>query len=107
MIGDPLAKSVLNNLALLEGLARCLDREYRGGIVKCWRHLAEHFEIEVNIYEGFTSCQEKSPTEDLFEFLKVQMSAKFTIRKLKEKLSSINRQDVIQDVLLKYQELGE
>lgn len=104
IIDDPLATSVLNNLELLEGLGKCLDKEYkyRGG-KKCWKHLAQHFEVEAKIYEDFTRSQERSPTEDLFEFLKTRKPKEFTIGKLKNKLSSINRQDV-QDVIL---ELGE
>lgn len=107
MIADPLTESVLSNLELLEGLGKFLDREYKwGGEGKCWKHLAEYFRVEAKIYEDFPCCKERSPTEDLFDHLKTEKPQEFTIRKLKDKLSSIDRQDV-QDVLLKYQDLGE
>ena len=105
LIGDPLAKSLLDNLELLEGLGRCLDKEHRYGMEKCWKHLAEYFEVEANIYEDFTYSRENSPTEDLFEFLKTRTPQEFTLDQLKDKLNSIDRQDVIQDVILKHQQL--
>lgn len=98
---------MLNNLDLLEGLGKFLDREYKwGGEGKCWKHLAQYFRVEEKIYEDFTCWQERSPTEDLFEHLKTRKPEEFTIRKLKDNLSSIDRQDV-QDVLFKHQDLGE
>lgn len=98
---------MLNNLELLEGLGKSLDKEYKlGGEIKCWKHLAEYFEIEAKIYEDFTCCHERSPTEDLFEFLETEKPEEFTIGKLKDKLQSINRPDV-QDVLLTHQDLSK
>ncbi|KAL9989497.1 hypothetical protein ACROYT_G004056 [Oculina patagonica] len=106
-LGDPLTKSVLNNLELLEGLGKCLDKEYKcGGEIKCWKHLAEYFGVEAKIYEDFTCSQESSPTEDLFELLKTQKPEEFTIGKLKDELSFIDRQDV-QDVLSTHQDLDK
>lgn len=92
MIGDPLA-DVKNNLELLEGLGKYLDKESKCKEIKCWKHLSEHFEVEAKTYEGFTHRQEHSPTEDLFEFLS-QKPKEFTVGKLKDKLSHIERSDV-------------
>lgn len=103
LVGDPLATSVRNNLELLEGLANCLDKEYEGGKIKCWKHLCEYFGVEAKTYEDFPCSKEHSPTEDLFEFLKTTRSKEFTVGKLKDMLSSIERPDV-QVVLLEYGE---
>ncbi|XP_020610251.1 uncharacterized protein LOC110048813 isoform X2 [Orbicella faveolata] len=100
-LNDPLTTSVLNNLELLEGLGNCLDKQYKCGEIKCWKHLCEHFGVEAKTYEDFTRSQERSPTEDLFDFLKTQEPKEFTIGKLKDKLSSIERQDV-QGILLEF-----
>lgn len=90
---DPLATSVINNLELLEGLGKYLDKESKCKEIKCWKHLCEYFEVEAKTYEDFTHSQEHSPTEDLFEFLN-QKPKEFTVGKLKEKLSHIERSDV-------------
>ena len=98
---------MLNNLELLEGLGKSLDKEYKcGGEIKCWKHLAEYFTIEENTYENFTHYQERSPTEDLFQFLTSNKPKEFTIGTLKENLQSIVRQDV-QEVLLTHQDLSK
>lgn len=98
---------MLNNLELLEGLGKGLDKEYKcGGEIKCWKHLAGYFGVKAEIYETFTYSQERSPTEDLFELLKTKKPNEFTIGKLKDRLSDIHRQDV-QDVLLTHQLSGE
>ena len=103
LVDDPLATSVLNNLELLEGLVNCFDKEYKCGEIKCWKHLSEYFGVEAKTYEDFTRSQEHSPTEDLFEFLKTRGPKEFTVGKLKDKLSSIERPDV-QDFLLEFGE---
>ena len=59
--------------------------------------------MEAKTYEDFTRSQERSPTEDLFDFLKTQKPKEFTIGKLKDKLSSIERPDV-QGILLEFGE---
>lgn len=97
MIGDPLATSVINNLVLLEGLGKYLDKESKCKEIKCWKHLSEHFEVEAKTSEGFTHSHVHSPTEDLFEFLDQKLK-EFTVGKLKDKLIHIKRSDVA-DVL--------
>ena len=103
LVGDPLAESVLNNLELLEGLGKCLDKQYRYGETKCWKHLSEHFGVEAKTYEDFIRNQERSPTEDLFEFQKTRKPKEFTVGWLKAKLSSIERSEV-QSILLEFGE---
>lgn len=100
---DRLSTSVLNNLELLEGLGKILDKEYECADIKCWKHLSEHFGVEAKTYEDFTRSQEHSPTEDLFEYIKTRKPEEFTVGKLEDKLSSIERPDV-QDVLLQFGE---
>ena len=95
-----------NNLTLLEKIAKCLDKEQRYGAMKCWKHLAEQFGVEESIYNTFTCCPENSPTENLFDFLKTRKPTEFTIKKLKEGMNSIGRNDVIEDVFEKHQDLG-
>lgn len=102
---DPLYKSVRNNLTLLDRIARYLDKEHRHGTVKCWMHLAEQFGVEERIYRTFTCCPENSPTENLFAFLKTRKPTEFTIEKLKEGMNSIDRNDIIEDVFKKHQDL--
>ncbi|XP_068737776.1 uncharacterized protein [Montipora capricornis] len=104
-LDDRLYKSVRNNLTLLERIARCLDKEQRHGTMKCWKHLAEQFGVEESIYKTFTSCPENSPTENLFDFLKTRKPTEFTIKKFKEGMNSIDRNDVIEDVFKKHQDL--
>ena len=94
MVDDPLATSVLNNLELLEGLGKSLDGEYKYGEIKCWKHLSQYFGVEAETYEDFTRSQKHSPTEDLFEFLRTRQPEEFTVGKLKDKLSSIERSDI-------------
>ena len=100
--GDPLAKTILGCLVLLEALCRCLDKEYKYGACKCWKHVAEYFGIEEQEYQNFKCNQIHSPTEVMFEFLKT-CSPGITIGDIKAGLNSIGRQDVI-NVLVKYEE---
>ena len=103
IIDDPLSESVRSNLELLEGLARCLDKQHPYGRQKCWKHVAEYFGVEAGTYKAFTCRPENSPTENLFYFLKTRFHDQFTIKKLKDGLNCIERNDVIHDVLMKYQ----
>lgn len=96
-----------NDLALVERLARHLDLEKGRGIRKCWKHLAEHLGVEERIYNTFKCNFETSPTEKLLDYLNTQYSEEFTIGKLKDGLASIERRDVIEDVIEKYKKLGE
>ena len=98
---------MLNNLDLLEGLEAMLDKEYKiGQEIKCWKHLAEHFEVKAEMYERFSYIQENSPTEDLFEFLKTNYPEEFTTCNLKNGLGAIDRKDV-QDVLSNHPDIGK
>ena len=99
---DPFAKTILCCLVLLEALCRCLDSEYIYGACKCWKHLAEYFGIEEEEYQNFNCNQIQSPTEVMFEFLKTRYP-EVTIGDLKDGLCEIGREDVITDVLLKYE----
>jgi len=100
-LGDPLAKTVLGHLELLEGLSRSLDKEYKNGVCKCWKHIAEHFDIERDDYQNFRCNQVHSPTEAMFDYLE-SSRPETTIGKVKEGLQSIGIQDVV-DVLIEYQ----
>ena len=107
-VGDRLYESVISNLTLLEGLASRLDKPHPYGRMKYWKHLAEHFEVKERIYKTFPCCPENSPTEDLLYLLKTQKAPEeFTIKKLEEGLDSIDRNDVIEDVVMKHKELGK
>lgn len=105
-LADPLEKSVLNNLELLEGLAKYLDQGDPHGNPKCWRNLAEHFGVEASIYQTFT-CSPRSPTEKLFAYLENRDGDKFTIEILKSGLHDIDRKDIITNILVKHQVLGK
>ena len=94
MIDSLLAKSVRNNLKLMELLGKHLDKEGRYGETKCWKHLSQHFGVEAETYEDFACSQEHSPTKDLLQFL-IQTHEEFTVVKLKDKLSEIERSDVV------------
>ena len=100
--GDPLAKTILGCLDLLEGLSRCLDKEYKYGSCKCWKHIAERFGIEEQEYQKFNCSQVHSPTEVMFEYLKAQ-NPEITIGDVKDGLHSIAREDVVR-VLVKYEQ---
>ena len=101
-LGDPLAKTTLDCLELLEGLCRCLDKEYKYGASKCWKHIAEHFGIEEEEYQNFKCSQIHSPTEVMFEYLQASRPG-ITIGDIKNGLCLIAREDVI-NVLVKYEE---
>ena len=58
-------------------------------------------------YNTFTCSLETSPTENLFEYLNTNISEPVTIGKLTDGLASIERRDVIEDVIEKYKKLGE
>lgn len=103
-IGDPLA-AFLGCLDLLEGLSRCLDKEYRYGTCKCWKHIAEFFDIEEEEYQNFECSEIHSPTEVMFEYLK-SSNPEITIGMVKDGLHSIGRQDVI-EVLIKYEQADD
>ena len=92
-----------NSLELLEELGRCLDKEYKYGKSKCWKHLAEEFEIKAEVYEQFSCCQIHSPTEVLFEYL-ATCQWYLKVGTLKDALGSIDRNDVVQGVLVKHEE---
>lgn len=101
-LGDLLAKTILGCLELLEGLCRCLDKEYTYGTSKCWKHIAEAFGIKEQDYQNFKCSQFHSPTEVMFEYLKT-CSPEVTVGHVKDGLSSIERQDVIA-VFVKYEQ---
>ena len=94
-------------MTLVERLARHLDKERRYGVTKCWKHLADHLKVEKDTYNTFKCSLKSSPTENLLEYLNIQIPEAFTIGKLKDGLASIERQDVIEDVIEKYKKLGE
>ena len=107
IVGGRINVSLKNNLTLIERLARHLDKERRYGVTKCWKHLAEHLKVDKDTYNTFTCSLETSPTENLFEYLNTNLSEPVTIGKLTDGLASIERRDVIEDVIEKYKELGE
>ncbi|XP_044174897.1 uncharacterized protein LOC114953099 isoform X2 [Acropora millepora] len=100
-LDDPLAKTILDRLGLLEGLSRCLDKEYKYGRYQCWKHIAEYFGIDEEMYQSFRDSEIVSPTEEMFEHLQTT-DTEMTIGTLKEKLRSVERLDVI-DVLVECQ----
>lgn len=107
-VDDQLKESVRSNSTLLEGLARCLDKEHPYGRMKYWKHLAEHFGVDESTYKGFPCCPENSPTENLLYYLKMRKAPEeFTIKKLKKGLNSIGRNDVIQDIFMKHKDWGK
>ena len=63
--------------------------------------------MDKDTYNTFTCSLETSPTENLFEYLKANISEPVTIGKLTDGLASIERRDVIEDVIEKYKKLGE
>lgn len=97
-LDDPLAKTILDRLGLLEGLSRCLDKEYKYGRRQCWKHIAEYFGIDEEMYQSFRDSEILSPTEEMFEHLQTT-DTEMTIGTLKEKLRLVERPDVI-DVLV-------
>lgn len=101
-IGDPLAKTILDCLDLLEGLSRCLDKEYKYGSCKCWKHVAEYFDIEEQEYQNFNCSQVHSPTEVMFEYLQTRRP-EITIGDVKGGLRLIAREDVVL-VLVEYEQ---
>ena len=88
-------------LDLLEELSRCLDKEYKYGSSKCWKHLAESFNIGEQEYQKFNCSQVHSPTEVMFEYLQTRRP-EITIADIKDRLYSIVREDVVH-VLVKYE----
>lgn len=93
-LGDPLTKTKLGFLELVEALGRCLDKEYKYGQCKCWKHIAEVFDIPEDEYENFNCNKVHSPTEVMFEYLQ-SVSPDITVGDLKNGLCQIERQDVI------------
>ena len=92
-LGDPLEKTLFGSLEVLDALSRSLDKEYRYGRCKCWKHLAEVFGISKEEYESFKCNQVHSPTEVMFEYLESVMPD-ITVGDLKDGLAKIGRQDV-------------
>lgn len=99
--GDSLEKTLLGSLEVLEASSRSLDKEYRYGRCKCWKHLAEIFGISKEEYESFKCNQVHSPTEVMFEYLGSVMPD-ITVGDLKDGLAKIERQDVT-DILIKHE----
>ena len=89
-------------LNLLEGLSKRLDKEYKYGSCKCWKHLAEHFGIKEQEYQNFNCSQVHSPTEVMFKYLKAH-KPKITIGDVKDGLHLIAREDVVR-VLVEYEQ---
>ena len=100
-LDDPLTKTLLDCLGLLEASSRCLDPEYRYGHCRCWKHVAEFFGVPEEEYQNFKCSKVQSPTEVMFEFLK-SVSPDTTVGTLKDALAHINRHDVI-DILVKHE----
>lgn len=87
-IGD-----VVANHALVDELARCLDKEYR--VLKYWKHMADNLEIPPKIQKGFEVYFELSPTVHLFPFLSTLRGRDpLTIGKLKTALQDIHRNNL-------------
>lgn len=82
-------------------MGRCLDKEYRYGHCKCWKHLSEHFGISEAVYRSFKFQKENSPTELMFEYLQSSLPD-ITVESLKDALNQIERNDVI-SVLINYE----
>ncbi|KAJ7339409.1 hypothetical protein OS493_005804 [Desmophyllum pertusum] len=100
-LSDPLTKTILGFLELLEALGRCLDKEYKYGQCKCWKHIAEFFRIPEQKYENFKCNKVHSPTEVMFEYLESDRPD-ITVGDLKNGLHQIERQDVI-GILIKHE----
>ena len=90
---------------MLEELSRSLDKEYKYGACKCWKHAAQCFGIEEQEYQSFKCNKIQSPTEVMFEYLQA-CSPDTTIDNLKAGLRSIERQDVI-NILISYEQIME
>ena len=87
-IGD-----VVGNHALVDELARCLDKEYR--VLKYWKHMAYSLKIPPEIQKGFEVYFELSPTVHLFPFLSTLTGRDpLTTGKLKTALQDIHRNDL-------------
>ncbi|XP_078382634.1 uncharacterized protein LOC144665279 isoform X2 [Oculina patagonica] len=100
-LSDPLNKTMLGSLELLEETSRCLDQEYKYGQCKCWKHVAQFFGVPEEEYENFKCSQVHSPTEVMFEYLE-SVRPEITVGVLKDGLAQIDRQDVT-DILLKHE----
>lgn len=100
-LDQPFADTILGCLDLLEALGRCLDKEYKYGHCKCWKHLSEHFGISEAVYRSFKFQKENSPTELMFEYLQSSLPD-ITVESLKDALNQIERNDVI-SVLINYE----
>jgi len=92
-IGD-----VVANAALMDDLARCLDKEYR--VLNNWKHMACNLKIPLEIQKGFEIYFELSPTVHLFPFLSTLNEPgrePLTVGKLKAALKDIHRNDLIEN----------
>ncbi|XP_022806783.1 uncharacterized protein LOC111343857 [Stylophora pistillata] len=98
-LDDPLTRTLLGWLELLEALCRSLDKEYKYGQCKYWKHLAEHFHISEQEYQRFEYQPVLSPTELMFEYLQTS-DPDVTIGCLKDGLRQIQRLDVINVLIL-------
>ena len=101
-LGDLLAEAIQCCLELQEELCRCLDKEYKYGTCKCWKHIAEACGIKEQEYQNFKCSQVQSPTEVMFEYLKSRRP-EVTIRDVKSGLHLVEREDVIA-VFVKYEQ---
>ena len=89
-IGDVVAKE-----ALMDDLARLLDKEYR--VLQYWKHMACNLNIPLDIQKGFEVYFELSPTVHLFLFLSSLNDPgreSLTVGKLKVALKDISRTDL-------------
>ncbi|XP_027043735.1 uncharacterized protein LOC113671684 isoform X1 [Pocillopora damicornis] len=100
-LADLLKETLLSCLELLEALCRSLDKEYKYGLCKYWKHLAEYFHISEQEYQRFEFQPVFSPTELLFEYLQTA-DPDVTIGCLKVGLRKIERLDVI-DLLVQHE----
>ena len=78
-----------------------MDKEYKYGQCKCWKHIAEFFGIPEEKYENFKCNKVHSPTEVMFEYLESDRPG-ITVGDLKNGLHQIERQDVI-GILIKHE----
>ena len=86
---------MLECLGLLCALSRCLDIEYKYGVIQCWKNLAEQLGIDASIYEMFEYCVVRSPTEQLLDYVISSVKPELTIGELKHYLLSMDRFDII------------
>ena len=98
LLGSKLSAILRRNPEFIEELCLCLDRDTR--LIHNWRRLALKLNVDLDVIRRLGQYGDFSPTIRLFDFLAAS-NPDLTIKKLKDILREIGRNDLVSLLIAK------